>query len=65
LNSLTSLDRGLENLIITLVNEIYEQVSEHFVLVLDDYQFVDSVPEIRDFVSRFIQLASENCHLIL
>ena len=65
LTSLTSLEQGLENLIITLVNEIYEQVSEHFVLVLDDYQFVDSVPEIRDFVSRFIQLASENCHLIL
>ncbi len=65
LRSLTSLDQGLENLIITLANEIYEQVGEHFALVLDDYQFVDSVPEIRDFVSRFIQLASENCHLIL
>src|SRR5271157_1413421 len=65
LNSLTSFDHGLENLIITLVNEIYEQISEHFVLVLDDYQHVDSVPEIRDFISRFIQLASENCHLVL
>lgn len=65
LNSLTALDRGLENLIITMVNEIYEQVSEHFVLILDDYQYVDSVPEIRDFISRFIQLASENCHLVL
>ncbi len=65
LSSLTSLEQGLENLIITLVNEIYEQISEHFALVLDDYQFVDSVVEIRDFVSRFLQLASENCHLIL
>jgi LuxR family maltose regulon positive regulatory protein len=65
LNNLTTLDQGLENLIVTLVNEIYEKISEHFVLVLDDYQFVDGIPEIRDFVSRFIQLASENCHLIL
>ncbi len=65
LNGLTSLDQGLENLIITLVNEIYDEISEHFALVLDDYQFVDSIPEIRDFVSRFIQLASENCHVIL
>jgi len=65
LTGLTALDQGLENLIITLVNEIYEVISEHFVIVVDDYQFVDSIPEIRDFVSRFIQLASENCHLIL
>lgn len=65
LNSLTSLDQGFENLIVTLVNEIYERIGEHFVIVLDDYQFVDDVPPIRDFVNRFIQLVGENCHLIL
>lgn len=65
LTGLTSIEEGLENLIITLVNEIYEQVDEHFVLVVDDYQFVDTVPAIHNFINRFIQLASENCHLIL
>jgi ATP/maltotriose-dependent transcriptional regulator MalT/DNA-binding SARP family transcriptional activator len=65
LTGLTSLDESLENLVITLVNEIYEQIDEHFILALDDYQFVDTIPAIRNFVSRFVQLASENCHIIL
>lgn len=65
LRHLSSLEEGAENLIITIVNEIVEHVDQHFVLVLDDYQFVDSVPEIRSFVSRFIQLAGENCHVVL
>jgi ATP/maltotriose-dependent transcriptional regulator MalT len=62
---LTSIEEGLENLVITLANEIYEQVDEHFALILDDYQFVDMVPAIRNFISRFLQLSSENCHLVL
>jgi len=65
LNSLTSLDQGFENLLVTLVNEIHERIGEHFLIVLDDYQFVDDIPPIRDFVNRFIQLVGENCHLIL
>jgi LuxR family maltose regulon positive regulatory protein len=65
LNSLTSLDRGFENLIVTLINEIYERIGEHFLIVLDDYQYVDDIPPIRDFVNRFIQLVGENCHLVL
>jgi LuxR family maltose regulon positive regulatory protein len=65
LNNLTSLDQGFENLVVTLVNEIYERIGEHFLIVLDDYQFVDDIPPIREFVNRFIQLVGENCHLIL
>ncbi len=55
----------IENLIITIVNEIDEHIRQHFIIVLDDYQFVDSVPEIRSFLGRFIQLVGENCHVIL
>lgn len=65
LNNVTSLENDTERLIVTLVNEIYEQISEHFILVLDDYQFVNDTPAIRDFVNRFAQLVGENCHLIL
>jgi len=65
LGSVTSLEDESERLLVTLVNEIYEQVSEHFILVLDDYQFVNDTPAIRDFVNRFAQLMGENCHLIL
>jgi LuxR family maltose regulon positive regulatory protein len=65
LRHLRSFEDGDENLLVTLVNEIYERIDEHFVIVLDDYQFVDNVPEIRGFVSRFLQLAGENCHVVL
>ncbi|MBU2611077.1 MAG: tetratricopeptide repeat protein [Chloroflexi bacterium] len=65
LSNITSLEEDTERLIVTLVNEIYEQISEHFILVLDDYQFVNDTPAIRDFVNRFVQLMGENCHLII
>lgn len=65
LNNLTSLDQGFENLLVTMVNEIFERINEHFVIVLDDYQFVDDIEPIRGFINRFVQLAGENCHLLL
>ncbi|MBI4732730.1 MAG: hypothetical protein HY781_11530, partial [Chloroflexi bacterium] len=65
LRDLVALDGGLENLIITIVNEIDEHIHEHFILILDDYQVVDSITEIRNFIGRFVQLVGENCHLIL
>jgi LuxR family maltose regulon positive regulatory protein len=65
LNGLTSLDEDLERLVVTLVNEIYDHVKEHFVIILDDYHLVDDVPAIQNFLNRFIQLADENCHVII
>ena len=57
LRHLASLEEGAENLIVTIANEIVERIDRHFVIVLDDYQFVDNVPEVRSFISRFIQLS--------
>ncbi len=66
LNGLTSLEEEpMERMVVTLVNELYDQVREHFVVILDDYHLVDDVSEIERFVNRFIQLADENCHLII
>lgn len=65
LSHFKALDGELENIIISLANEVYERIPEHFVLVLDDYHLVGDVPLIRDFVNRFIQLVDENCHLVL
>ncbi|MFH2102576.1 MAG: tetratricopeptide repeat protein [Chloroflexota bacterium] len=65
LANLTTLEHGLENLIVTVVNEIADQINENFALVLDDYQFVDNITEISNFISRFIQLSGENCHVVL
>jgi len=47
------------------VNELYDHVQEHFVLVLDDFYLVDENPEINTFISQFTQQVDENCHLII
>ena len=65
LRSLVSLDQDMERMLSALVNEIDSQIDQHFALVVDDYQFVDSVPDIRNLFSRFIFLVGENCHIIL
>ncbi len=65
LRSLTGIEQETEHLLSALVNEIDSQIDEHFALVVDDYQFVDTIPYIRDLFSRFVYLAGENCHVIL
>lgn len=65
LRSLTNLEQDAERLISTIVNEIADQIDEHFALVVDDYHFVDGVTHIRDLFSRFVYLAGENCHVVL
>ena len=65
LGSLSSLEQETEHLLSVIVNEIHGQVDQHFALVVDDYQFVDGVPAIRNLFSRFIYLVGENCHIVL
>jgi LuxR family maltose regulon positive regulatory protein len=65
LDSLTFFEKDGERILVTITNEIREEIHEHFAVVLDDYHLIDQVPEIRTFINRFLQLASENVHLIL
>ncbi len=65
LRSLTGLQEDTEPFLSALVNEIDAHIDEHFALVVDDYQFVDTIPYIRDLFSRFVYLAGENCHVVL
>ena len=58
-------DLDLEQVLRTIINDLYDHVQEHFALVLDDFHLVDSNPEINQFINRFAQEMDENCHLVI
>ncbi len=55
----------LDYLATVVVNDAYENIGEHFIIILDDYHFVDQNESIDYFVNRFLQNVDENCHLII
>jgi LuxR family maltose regulon positive regulatory protein len=65
LNQLKSIERDAEGLLITLTNEIYDQVEDDFLLIIDDFHLVDDEPVISSLLNRFLELVVENCHIIL
>jgi ATP/maltotriose-dependent transcriptional regulator MalT/DNA-binding SARP family transcriptional activator len=65
LNSVTLAEDTLDRLVVTIVNEAYEHIREHFIYVLDDYHLVNDNKLINCFVDSFIQYVDENCHLVL
>lgn len=65
LNGLPSLENEVERLAVMLVNEAYSMIHEHFVLILDDFHILESEKPIHDFLNRFIQLADDNCHIVI
>jgi len=65
LENTSSLTFDLDQLVRTLVNDIYDNIPEHFAIILDDYHFVDDNQQINRFISQLGQEMDENCHLIL
>jgi len=65
LSQLKSLERDVEGLLVTLTNEIYDQVEDDFLFVIDDFHLVDDEPVISSLLNRFLELVVENCHIIL
>jgi LuxR family transcriptional regulator, maltose regulon positive regulatory protein len=66
--ALQNLEAGhipLEQFVTLLVNELYAQVNQRFVLVIDDYHLVDDCEPIGCFVNQFLQDAGDYCHIIL
>ena len=59
----TSIDLNQFNTVIA--NEVYENIREHCLLVLDDYHIVQGEESINAFVNQFVQTVPENFHLIL
>ena len=56
---------NLDFLITSITNSIFDEITEHFILVLDDYHLLQSNPKIDQFLSDFVQRADENCHIAI
>ncbi len=55
----------LNELITPLVNDVYENIQEHFIIILDDFHLVEGSKSITSFISRFCQESDEACHVII
>ena len=65
LKAINQFNPDIDQLVSVIVNDAYEHIQEHFLIILDDYYLVSHVKEIQAFISRFINESAENCHLIL
>ncbi len=65
LQSFSNNQGSVEQLVTMVVNELYEHIHEHFVLVIDDYHIIDDNEIIKTFLSQFVQQVDENCHVVL
>ena len=65
LNRLKSIEQDAEAFLVTLTNEIYDQIVEDFLLIIDDFHLLDEFPVISALVNRFLELVVENCHVLL
>jgi DNA-binding SARP family transcriptional activator len=70
-SSLTALHNASEGtldlhyLVSTMINDAYENITEHFTITLEDFHLVDDVEPISEFVSDFIQGVDDNCTVII
>ncbi len=65
LSDLSQDSMNLDPVISAIVNDAYENISEHFIFVLDDYHLVRDVKPIEVFINRIIQESAENCHYVI
>lgn len=65
LQSAQQSELNLDQIVTTIVNEVYEHISEHFAIVLDDYHLIDESEDVNYFINRFGQEMDENCHLVI
>ncbi len=47
------------------INDLLENVTEHFLIVLDDYHLITDSLQIRNFITRLLLDAAENLHVAI
>jgi len=55
----------VRQLVGTLTGEIYKEIPDYFVLVLDDYHNVEDSESARELVNLLLERAPDNCHIVL
>lgn len=48
-----------------MVNDVFDHIGEHFVVVLDDYHLVRDSKDVEAFFNRLILEIGENCHFVI
>jgi ATP/maltotriose-dependent transcriptional regulator MalT/DNA-binding SARP family transcriptional activator len=56
---------NLDTMVSAVIQDMFEAINEHFVIVLDDYHLIEESEPIAYFISRLVQDSDENCHVIL
>lgn len=56
---------SLDTMVSAVIQDMFETINEHFVIVLDDYHLVEESEPIAYFINRLVQDSDENCHVIL
>ena len=60
-----NLVREGSQLVGTLTGEIYATIPDYFVLVLEDYHFVEDSDPVKILLNLFVDRAPDNCHIIV
>lgn len=56
---------NLDTMVSAVIQDMFEAINEHFVIVLDDYHLIEESEPVAHFISRLVQDSDENCHVIL
>jgi len=57
--------REAGHLVGTLTGEIYGAIPEYFLLVIEDYHFVEDSDSVKRLLNLFLDRAPDNCHIII
>jgi DNA-binding SARP family transcriptional activator/tetratricopeptide (TPR) repeat protein len=55
----------LDSLAALIANDIYENVHDHFSIILDDYHLVEESRPVVNLINELIQRVDENCHFVI